>query len=79
MIRRKWVIYDRRSRRVMSVVYSFRKEALYDLKRLNDYYGKKKYAMQLRRFDTEKKCFISYHPDVKLEELPKQEGHEVAF
>ena len=73
MIRRKWVVYDRKSRRVMSVVYSFRKEALHDLKRLNDYYGKRKYAMQLRKFDTEKKCVIKRYPDVELTELPKQE------
>jgi len=78
MIRRKWVIYDRKSRRVISVVHNFRKDALYDLARLNDYYGKKKYAMQLRRFDTEKKCFVNRYPNVELIELPKQ-GHEVAF
>ncbi len=57
----------------MSIVYSFRKDALYDLRRLNDYYGKKKYAMQLRRFDTDKKCFIGKYPQIELKELPKQE------
>ena len=76
MIRRKWVVYDRKSRQIISVLYSFRRDALHDLNRLNDYYGKKKYAMQLRRFDTEKKCFACCHPDVELKELPSQEGIE---
>ena len=78
MIRRKWVIYNRKSRQTMSVVYNFKKEALYDLNRLNDYYGKKKYTIQLRRFDTEKKCFVSRYPDIDLKELPTQ-GHEVTL
>jgi hypothetical protein len=73
MTRRKWVIYDRKSRRVVSVVYSFRKDALYDLKRLNDYYGKRKYAMQLRRFAGKSKKIVSRYPDINLTELPKQE------
>jgi hypothetical protein len=73
MIRRKWVIYDRKSRRVISVLYGFRKDVLRDLKRLNNYYGKRKYAMQLRRFDTEKKRLVSRYPDIELKELPKQE------
>jgi hypothetical protein len=74
MIRRKWVIYDRKSRQIISVLYSFRRDALYDLKRLNDYYGKKKYAMQLRKFDTERKHIVLRHPDIELKELPGREG-----
>ncbi len=73
MIRRKWVIYERRSRQVVSSVYSRRRDVLHDLARLNNYCGKKKYAMQLRRLDTEQKCFVSFYPDVALKELPKQE------
>jgi hypothetical protein len=73
MIRRKWVIYERRSRQIVSDVYSRRKDVLHDLARLNDYCGKKKYAMQLRRLDTEQKSFVSFYPDVVLKELPKQE------
>jgi len=57
----------------MSIVYNFRKDALYDLNRLNEYYGRRKYAMQLRRFDSEKKCFVSCYPQLELKELPKQE------
>jgi hypothetical protein len=46
---------------------------LADLARLNNYCGKKKYAMQLRRFDTEKKSFTSHYPNIQLKELPKQD------
>lgn len=73
MIRRKWVIYNRKSRRVISVVYHFRKDALHDLQSLNDYCGKRKYAMQLRRIDTENNKIISRYPDIELEPLPKIE------
>jgi hypothetical protein len=73
MIRRKWVIYDRRSRQIVSSIYSRRKDVLSDLARLNSYCGKKKYAMQLRRFDTEQECVVSHYPRVDLKELPKQE------
>ena len=73
MIRRKWIIYDRKSRQIVSVTYHQRKFARNDLSKLNDYCGKKKYAMQLRRFDTEKNGFISIYPDIQLMELPKQE------
>ncbi len=73
MIRRKWVIYERKSRQIVSVVFHRRRDALHDLARLNDYCGKKKYAMQLRRFDTNKKCVVCCYPKIKLKELPKQE------
>lgn len=79
MIRRKWVIYDRRSRRIASLVYSYRRQALHDLNRLNDYCGRKRYAMQLMRVDMETGNVISHYPNIKLDELPNQEGHKVAF
>jgi hypothetical protein len=44
-----------------------------DLVKLNDYCGKRKYAMQLRRYDTEKRSFVSKYPAIELKELPKQE------
>ena len=69
MIRRKWVIYDRKSRRIISVVYHFRKDVLHDLKLLNDYCGKRKYAMQLMRTDMENNKIISRYPDIKLEKI----------
>ncbi|MFA6717085.1 MAG: hypothetical protein WCS27_17035 [Victivallaceae bacterium] len=74
MIRRSWVIYRRKSRRIISVVFHFRKDALRDLKRLNDYYGRRHYAMQLTKTDTETGKIVSKYPDVDLQELPKQEA-----
>ncbi|MDD5698888.1 MAG: hypothetical protein PHH77_09765 [Victivallaceae bacterium] len=74
MIRRSWVIYRRKSRRIVSVVYHFRKDALHDLKRLNDYYGRRHYAMRLTKTDSETGKIISRYPDISLKELPKQEA-----
>lgn len=73
MIRRSWVIYRRKSRRIISVVYHFRKDVLRDLKRLNDYYGKRHYAMRLTKTDSETGKIVSQYPNVELKELPKQE------
>jgi hypothetical protein len=73
MIRRSWVIYRRKSRRIVSVVYHFRKEALRDLKLLNDHYGRRYYAMRLTRTDSETGKTVSRYPDIDLKELPKQE------
>jgi len=73
MIRRKWVIYERKSHQIVSVVFHRRKDALRDLARINNYCGRKKYAMQLRRFDMVKKCVVSHYPKIELNELPKQE------
>ncbi len=67
MIRRSWVIYDRKTRRVMSVIYHFRRDALRDLKSLNDYCGKRKYAMQLTRTDSETGKAVSRYPDINLQ------------
>jgi hypothetical protein len=67
MIRRSWVIYDRKMRRVMSVVYHFRRDALRDLKSLNEYCGKRKYAMQLTRTDSETGKAVSRYPDINLQ------------
>ncbi len=68
MIRRKWVIYERRTRQIISVVFHRRKLALEQLHQLNDYCGKKKYAMQLIR--TESGSVIKRHPDIELKNLP---------
>jgi len=76
MIRRKWVIYNRKSRQVISTIYSFRKDAIHDLERLNDYCGKRRYAMQVRKVDTEKKCMVSCYPKIELRQLSCQ-GEEV--
>ncbi len=73
MIRRSWVIYQRKSRQIISNVYHQRRFALHDLGLLNNYCGKKKYAMQLRKFDTEKKRTVGLHPKIELKELPKKE------
>lgn len=73
MIRRSWVIYKRKSRQTVSLVFHRRSIALKDLAKLNDYCGKRNYAMQLRRFDTKKKSYTSKYPAIELKELPKQE------
>ena len=73
MIRRKWVIYERKSRQIVSTVYHRRKDVLNDLSSLNSYCGKKKYSMQLRRFESDMKCLVSRFPDIELKDLPRQE------
>jgi hypothetical protein len=73
MIRRSWVIYERKTRQVISQVYHRRSAVLSDLGELNNYCGKKKYAMQLRRFDTKKKCVVNRHPKIELKDLPQKE------
>jgi hypothetical protein len=73
MIRRSWVIYERKTRQVVSHVYHRRPTVLGDLGELNNYCGKKKYAMQLRRIDTKKKCVVNRHPKIKLKDLPQKE------
>jgi plasmid replication initiation protein len=73
MIRRSWVIYRRKSRRIISIVYHFRKDALRDLNRLNSYYGKRHYAMRLMKTDSETGKIVSRYPDIELKALPKPE------
>lgn len=73
MIRRKWVIYERRSRQVMSTVYHRRKHAMFDLNQLNDYCGRRKYGVQLTKNDSETKSVLSRYPDIDLKELPIRE------
>jgi len=69
MIRRKWIIYERRTRQIISVVFHRRKLALEQVRQLNNYCGEKKYAMQLIR--TESGSAIKRHPDIELKNLPK--------
>ena len=76
MIRRKWVIYARKSRRIASVVYHYRKHALRDLKSLNEYCGRKRYAMQLTRTDTDTGSIVSKYPNIELQELSNQKEKE---
>jgi hypothetical protein len=76
MIRRKWFIYERKSRQIVSVLYHQRKHALHDLHQLNDYCGKKKYAMQLTRTDTGTGRVVSMYPDIELKELSKTSQQE---
>jgi hypothetical protein len=73
MIRRSWVIYERKTRQVVSHVYHRRPTVLGDLGELNNYCGKKKYAMQLRRFDSKKECIVNHHPKIELKDLPQKE------
>jgi len=70
MIRRSWVIYQRRSRQIVSTVYHRYGLARDDLRCLNDYCEKKKYAMQVTRTNNETGEIVSIYPPVKLKELP---------
>jgi hypothetical protein len=73
MIRRSWVIYQRKSRRIVSTIYRRYHMAKEDLRMLNDYCHKKAYVIQVTRTDTETGKVVSRYPDVQLKELPKQE------
>jgi hypothetical protein len=77
MIRRSWVIYERKTRQVISQVYHRRPTVLGDLGELNNYCGKKKYAMQLRRIDSETGKIKKVYPNITLRELPKQKREVV--
>jgi len=76
MIRRSWVIYQRRSRQIISTVYHRYGLARDDLRCLNDYCEKKKYAMQVTRTNSETGEIVSRYPVLELKELPnnRREG-----
>jgi hypothetical protein len=74
MIRRSWVIYQRKSRRIVSTIYRRYHMAKEDLRMLNDYCHKKAYVIQVTRTDTETGKVVSRYPDVELKELPTQEA-----
>jgi hypothetical protein len=74
MIRRSWVIYQRKSRRIVSTVYHRYRMAKEDLRMLNDYCQKKAYVIQVTKTDSETGKVVSRYPDVELKELPKQEA-----
>jgi hypothetical protein len=76
MIRRKWVIYERKTRQIVSSVYHRRKDVLRDLSMLNGYCGRKKYAMQLRRFEENKECVDRRYPKIELRDLPRRDEEE---
>jgi len=69
MIRRNWVIYQRKSRQVVSHVYHRRRIALDDLRSLNDYCEARKYAMQIIKIDHNKKI-VSRYPAIELKNFP---------
>ena len=73
MIRRSWVIYQRKSRRIVSTVYHRYQMAKEDLQMLNDYCQKKIYVIQVTRTDSETGKIVSRYPAIELKELPKQE------
>lgn len=76
MIRRSWVIYQRKSRRVISTVYHRYRMAKEDLQLLNDYCQKKKYVIQVTRTDSETGKIISRYPDVDLKPLAEIERND---
>ena len=73
MIRRSWVIYQRRSRQIVSLVHHRLASAKEDLRRLNDYYETRRYAIQVTRTDTETGKIVRRHPNVELTPLPEPE------
>jgi len=70
MIRRSWVVYQRKSRQIVSVVHHRLAPAKEDLRRLNNYYEARRYAMQVTRIDTESGLMVSRYPDIELRPLP---------
>jgi len=73
MIRRSWVIYRRKSRQIVSVVHHRYRMAKEDLRRLNDYYEARWYAIQVTRTDTETGKVVRRYPNVELTPLPEPE------
>ena len=73
MIRRSWVIYRRKSRQIVSLVHHRYHMAKEDLRRLNDYYESRRYALQVTRIDTETGKIVSRYPNVELTPLPEPE------
>jgi phage terminase small subunit len=73
MIRRSWVIYQRKTRRIVSTVYHRYQMAKADLQLLNDYCQKRAYVIQVIKNDSETGKVVSKYPDVQLKEIPKQE------
>lgn len=73
MIRRSWVVYRRKSRQIVSLVHHRLAAAREDLRRLNDYYGSRRYAIQVTRTDTETGKVVRRHPNIELNPLPEPE------
>ncbi|MCK4982576.1 MAG: hypothetical protein KAS17_06610 [Victivallaceae bacterium] len=73
MIRRSWLIYRRKSRRIVSTVYHRYRLAKEDLQLLNDYCQKKKYVIQIIKMDSETGKIVSRYPDINLIPLAKIE------
>jgi hypothetical protein len=71
MIRRSWVIYHRKTRRIVSTVYHRRRTAVEDLRMLNDYCHKKVYVIQVTKTDSETGKVVSKYPAVELKPIPK--------
>lgn len=70
---KRWVIYSRKTRNVISPAYARRKSAVRDLRRLNGQGGPGQYCLQLRVFDQDS-ILISQYPDIKLNELRRGNG-----
>jgi len=73
MIRRSWVIYRRKSRQIVSLVHHRLPSAKEDLRRLNNYYESRRYAIQVTRTDTETGKVVSRYPNIDLISLPDLE------
>jgi hypothetical protein len=73
MIRRSWVIYQRKTRRIISTVYHRCRTAKEYLRMLNDYCQKKTYVIQVTKTDSETGRIISRYPNIELKPLPEIE------
>ena len=71
MIRRSWVIYQRKSRQIISTIYHRYRLAKEDLRMLNDYCQKKTYVIQVTKTDSETGKVVSRYPNVDLKPLPE--------
>jgi len=70
MICRSWVVYQRKSRQIVSLIHHRLAPAREDLRRLNNYYEAKRYALQVTRTDSETGKVVSHYPNIKLTPLP---------
>jgi len=68
-MKRQWIIYERKTRQIVSRIYRRRRKVKRDLLDLNDYCGWKKYAALMMKLNADGKI-ISRYPKIKLQELP---------
>ena len=67
-MKRQWVIYERKTRQIVSRIYWRRRRMKRDLSDLNDYCGWKKYAVLMMKLNADGKV-VSRYPKIKLQEL----------